>query len=877
MRSVKKLLKKAMVFTLTAAMLVGTPLSVSAAPLSEVYQIEDGFGNVTGNEGISRTGTVTATDTNSGVLDANAELVGISLDETNLEFELPAKTAAEGRKELTATLKWNVANDKVDPKLQDKLLKALNWESSNTAVAAVEVPGGKYGTKENPTSRNKIFVNAKGAGTATITVTLQSREYGITYKAQATVTVVQYADKIWFDEEIDNEVYTGSSINLNDWVRTSPVKVSDQFTYTVVDNNKKKISKYNAKTNTLTFNKPAKDATGKEFIWIKAVGKKTSSDWKKITPLKGVNVNKIKFDEKKYEIVVNKDLKLKVSATMTPSEENGKITDTLSWSFKKPGIVEIVSADTKKPYKENKCTATLQAVSAGSTTITVQASSGKKASVNVKVSANLSTIEIEPAEATFYSGQEVDLSDMAKQYFGEKPGDKTNPQFRNTNLVKWTIVAPDEGSDALPLNEAKKAASINANGVLKVQPDLKLGDKESKKIAVQAVSKAKTKYFNKDKTDRPVAIESNKLIIDLQQISIDSITVTRRGHKGDDKILAQGVATDVKGGAKKWVNKKAATCLNKGVDKLAVGDKGVYNIVVKATDAKGKPMTLDGGTLVGWNASGNGKIVKSYKNAAQDGVLEAIKKGNSTVTISGAMKNPKNGKYAAVKTTFKANVTAPSKTLKLTVKNKGINVKGNKQTVTVTPVLEKGSSTNKSKDITYTVVNETKEKTIYQDKNGKVNGKIVLKAGDYSEGDVIKVTAEITNGPKTSIKLNVVAPTKTVQFSEAGKTDKVTKVVIDNDYNRKEMQTFIVNNDKAAKTPGKDNYATVDYTVNKPEVVMIRKEADGKLTIIPTANGTAKITATTLDGKKGTLTVQVKNMPENSFEEQNKAGICSVD
>lgn len=859
MRSVKKLLKKAMVFTLTAAMLVGTPLSVSAAPLNGVYQIEDGFGNVIGNWDNTRTGTVTASDTNSGVLAANAELLGISLDETNLEFELPAKPE-ESWKELTAKLEWNVTEKDAElTKLENELYKTLIWKSSDTAVATVQVPDGGFGSKEDPKSRNKIRVNAKGAGTATITAILKSDEYGITYTAQATVTVVQYADTIWFDKDkMAEDAYSGNIANPGDWVKTNPEKVSDQITYTVVDSNNPKVSQYNAKKNTLTFKKTA----GDKSIWIKAVGKKISSEWTEIKIQKGVNVKQIKFDSNKLEIKVNDGLKAEATATLTPAE-NDSITDTLSWSSKKPEIVKVVKADTKKPYEGNKAKATLEAVSAGKTQVTVQASSGKKATLNVTVSADLSAIEIAPAEAKFYSGQVVDLSEMAKQYFGKNKGDKANEQFGNAKLVKWSIVDPKKTGDAVTAKDAKKVATVNASGVLTVKPDVKGG----KKIAVKVESKSKIKRFGNEK------IYSNELIIDLQQISVESITVTRRGYKGEE-VLAQGKAVDANGGAKKWVNTKAASCLNKGVDKLAVGDTGVYNIVVKAKDKDNNDINLDGGTLVGWNASGNGKIVKAYKNAAQDGVIDALKRGKSTITINGAMKNPKNGKYSAVRTTFKADVTAPSRTIKLTVKNKGINVKGNKQTITVTPVLEKGTSTNKSRDITWTVENVTKKKPIAQAKEGKVNGRVVLNSSDYAAGDVIKVTAAITNGPKTSITLNVVEPSKNVQFNDKNGTKITKKLPIDNE------QPVIVNaviNTTTGKSgaPGTANLADVTYTVNKPEVVMIRKGENGELKIIPTAKGTAKITAKTLDGKTGSLTVQVTK--DVNMEEQNRQGILSVE
>ena len=99
----KKLLKKAMVFTLTAAMLVGTPLTASAAPLNSVYSVGDHWGGqYDDGDDTSHTGTVsnTATNTNPGVLkDNETRILGIALDKTHLDVEV------EGEQEtITATI-----------------------------------------------------------------------------------------------------------------------------------------------------------------------------------------------------------------------------------------------------------------------------------------------------------------------------------------------------------------------------------------------------------------------------------------------------------------------------------------------------------------------------------------------------------------------------------------------------------------------------------------------------------------------------------------------------------------------------------------------------------------------------------------------------
>lgn len=810
MKNMKKLLRKAMVFTLTAAMLVGTPLTASAAGLGDLYQIdqvEDGWGNVKpGTEDNTRTGTVTATQTNSGILAANAQLEGIVLDETNLELEIPE----EGT--LTASLDWGETTK--DTALEEKLLKSLQWKSSSTDIVAIRVPNRSY----NGGPRDVIQVVPKAAGTATITVSLDSNEYDIHYTAEATVTVVQYADKLEFKEEINADAYAGDSLVLNDYVvryvdgKIAPT--SDVLTFALKDNNKPAVA--TLKNGVLTF----KSKTETKKVTVIAIGKKAKGT-KEITINPGNNAKQLAFADKNCSFNINTEGMTKdVTVEVKQKEVSDKAcTNKISWSSKKPAIVDVKTTAPQK-LKDDKSTMTLIAKSAGKTQVVAKASNGKSATLTVTVSADLTKIEVtEAVPEVLYTGQTIDLYNLVDQYF-ENKGDKN---FTDAGL-KWTFKGTPKEQQPM-----KKVASITAKGVLTIKPDLTGGVKKLDIVVANA-----KKVGNK----KPGDIKA-ELSIDLKQVNVTEITV-RKGKTA----IATAIVDPANG--KVTVNKPVNT------DTIAVDGTRIYELEAKGTIDDGAEQYLDGSVL-GWTASGNGKIVKTSKNAYNNGVIKAVKKGNATVTISSATK--KGTKYVAVKTTFKTKVTAPTKTLTLNVKNKGIAATGKKQIISVTPVLEKGTTTNKTKDIVWkATLKRGATTTPIADTNIK-NGKITLDQNTYEPGDQLTVTATVKNGgPRTSITLTVVKESKNVEFQQEGsKVSALKNITAD--------QTVAVKvNLKAGGNgdPGKDNVSGVTYTVNKAGIVRIVNNADGTIKIEPLTNGSVKITATTLDGKKGTLNVSVR-------------------
>lgn len=798
----KKLLQKAMVFTLAAAMLVGTPLTASAAPLNEVFQIEDGWGNVIGNGDNTATGTVTATQTNSGALvDANAKLLGISLDETDIELEIPDEAP------LTVKLDWE---DKEDAELAKKLNNKFTWKSGNTAIVAIE---GKF----NGGPRNTITLHPKAVGTTTVTVSLDNAEYDIHYSATATVTVVQYADELRFNDAIKAEALTGNSIVLDEFVDTyvggEATKTSDVLTYALnTDTAGKNVT---IKNNVVTIKPNAvKDTKFK----VLAIGKKVRSDWYEITIKKGTNASKITFEGgNKKTIKVNEGLTQDVTAVAALKKgETGLCTDKIIWTSKKPEIVT-VSSKSAKFDENNNWTATLTAKAAGKAQVVAKASSGKSATLTVTVSADLTKITIsEDAPKKLYSGQTVDLYNLANQYF-----EQNGPMNFTDAGLKWSFVKADQA-------KYKKVASINAKGVLTIKADItnvKNGPANNK-IKVVAANAKKV-------GERKAGEISAELEISLEQVNVTSITVKKGTTEIAKATAADGKITQV------TKNKK---------DTISVGGNRIYVLEAKGTvGSETEVHALDSGVL-GWTSS-NGKVAVAGRDAESNGVIKGVKKGTVTITASSATK--KGNKFVAMKTTFKETVNAPSKTLTLSVKNKGIAATSKNQNIKITAKLEKGTTT-KAKDIVWGVTTDVEGVKVS-------GGKLV---GNFKEGDVgktVKVTARVPGGAGSSVTFTVVKPGSKVLFYEKDATKNTASLRNISKTETVNVKVLLAGRDKTEVVPGSDNYKpNVTYTVNKAGIVYIIDNKDGTITIEPLTKGSVKITATTPDGKKGTLSVSTK-------------------
>lgn len=824
--------KKAMVWSLAAAMLVTTPLTASAAGLRDVYKVEDGWGDeVPSDSQDTRTGTVTSTTTrtNTGILGDESKLTGIVLSETEVQMELTGAydAANQQRKELTVEFEGNLTADE-----KAQLSKYLTWKSGDLSVVALNNRVDGNGNKKDPNGvLNTMTLIAKAGGKTTVTVSLDDYENNIHFTTSANVYVKQYASDLNFKPELAADAYEGVSLDLDDYLVKTPETANDEITYAITAGDKYAT----LKNSVLKLKTKSKD----QVVKVVALGEKTKSPAyeikiKEANPAKKVEIVKANTTNpiKSYNWLVNDDnLEQKFYAKLTAKSttiNNGVCTDKVTWSSKKSDIVAVVGgknvpADTQ---------VTLVAKKVGKATITAQASSGKKGTLNVTVKANMTGFVIDVDTTQLYSGQTFKLS--TEQYYGKNKDSKDHPNFTETAL-KWDFV----DADGVTARDMKKVASVNSKGVLTIKPDLK------------GITTIKLSATNAKKIGKPgetgnagaKTLTTDPVVFKLTQMDITSITVYSN-MIGNTKIA--GASS----------NNGTRVKTDKGVDQnIAVDRSRTYRVVATAKFDGVEADTFPGtdtpvATALSW-VSSNEKFATAFGNSNGSGTVKAVKKGKPTISINGSAKV--GNKYKAIKATFKANVTVPTKSIVLSTKNSGIAATNKNQTITVKATLDKGT-TSKAKDIIWTAVRKQVDGTVTSVAAADIkNGKLKLKKdGGYVAGDEFIVTAKLVDaGVQSSIKLVVVKPTKTVQFVDASnaKITKLDKKVTDDTFT---IQAMVQPKDGSFTKPGEDDVANVKYTVNKKGIVQI---IGNKVT--PIKKGKVTVTATTSDGKKGKLTINV--------------------
>ena len=270
--------------------------------------------------------------------------------------------------------------------------------------------------------------------------------------------------------------------------------------------------------------------------------------------------------------------------------------------------------------------------------------------------------------------------------------------------------------------------------------------------------------------------------------------------------------------------------------------------------------------MLNWASAKEKVAVATRINGAKRGNVKAESKGSAKITVSGATTLDGGKKYKAISASFTASVTAPTKSIKLSTKNSAIQATGKKQTVTIKAALDKGC-TSKTKEIVWKARNITTDDTTLTATGGKVQ----LPIGSYKAGDIILVTAKIPSaGVQSRMTLKVVEPSIAVEIRNGktegageiftvGKKKNNAEIRLSDATTNLQMVSMVNVGTKTAPewaVAGGDashsHVANVTYTVNKKGIVQI---VDGEVKGIKA--GTVKITATTADGKKATLTVKV--------------------
>ncbi len=845
-----------MVFTLAAAMLVGTPLSASAAGLVDLYKVEDGWGNTVGPEdpNDTRTGTVTSTTTSTDtrILGVDTVLEGIVLSQTDVELEMVG--AYDGNHPVTELLEVDfVWSDGQAHKADEELLsKKFKWETDDRDIVSLNNPN-KNG------NLSQMNVVAKSGGKAKVTVSLNDYENNIHFTTTANVVVKQYASGLSFSKELGEEAFEGVSITLEEYLVRDPKTASDEVSYEVVKGNG------TIKNGVLKFGKLNKG----DSVTIIAIGEKVKSEpteikIQKAVPATKVAIKKVGTNDKisKYDWLVNKEsdnqfevvLDTKETKDITKDSEDRYTlcTDRITWSSQKPAIVA-VSGSSKGDV------VTLVPKAVGTSKITAQTSSGKKGTLNVTVRANLTGFEISADTKTLYSGQSIKLD--ATQYFASADGDaKENANFTDAGLT-WSFTG-----DANEVKAMKKVAKLNAKtGVLTINADVAA----TKKVTVTATNAKKTGKngdtvgVNAAKSLDPIGDKT--LEFDLKQINITDITVYENTNAETGRIIARAYV-DSSGSKPKLVTAK----INKQLSTVTIpaGITRTYAVKAEGTVVDtGEKVAFDIENTLNWASAKEKVAVAKRIDNAKRGNVKAESKGSAKITVSGAT-TLDGKKYKAISASFTASVTAPTKSIKLSTKNSAIAATGKKQTVTIKAALDKGC-TSKAKEIVWDasitdgVTKETEPLKV-------TGGKVQLAAGGYNAGDTILVTAKIPSaGVQSRMTFKVVKPSVAVEIRN-NKSEKQDIFTVGNKKNNAEiklsdastnleMVSMVNVGSKAtadwqpAGRSDKDyEVAGVTYTVNKKGIVQI---VGGEVKGIKP--GTVKITATTHDGKKATLTVKV--------------------
>ncbi|MDE6601687.1 MAG: hypothetical protein K2K90_05915 [Lachnospiraceae bacterium] len=851
-------------------MLIGAPLSASAAGLLDLYQTEDGSNNDADNSN-TNTNTDTGTGSKTGPIEDKEFNLQIILDQTNVRL-LGSKTTR-----LMAKLKWEDAvPENWNEDAERELLGKLQWESSNLKVVTARGLKGR--------NLGSAILTGEEDGEATVTVSLKDDTWKVDCKAETKVTVYRYATKLLFNnEKIKEDAFTGNSLVLDEYVKRyvgeDEVDTADTLTYTLIDDGGKKAT---LKNGILKLNKET--ASGKP-VKVAASGKNVSTTDNGsengsvgiVIILPGTNATKLSFSgddvkgSKLTWLVNDKGLEAKVKASVDGKKGNKdkNCTDKITWTSANDEIVTVetvkgereVGSGCAVKFDQDKCDITLKAHKAGNTQIIGKVSSGKTFKLNVAVSAELTGVTLSSSDATFYTGQVVNLNEMVEQQrFAKDANDVsvTSDNFTAEGLIKWEFTDKKKMS---------KVAKLNAKtGVLEILQDCSKGP-DDWTIAVQAVNAKKSKGnkhpFTFKETDGK---KDNVTNLQLAQVEIDSITVKKVSDDESNWNLS------IKSGDKQTSGKKT--------DTINVGEVAEYQLAatgkVTTKGEEEKPLSQEEAVnALAWTASGNGKTIKAWKEGGS-GYLEAVKKGSATITVSGVTK--KGRKYVPIKATFKDTVNAPSQSIKLSVKNSYIPAaykKGARTDLKINNIkltLDKGTTTknklNGADIIEWTATLYDKKGEEKENANVTLNlGKVTIPAGDYEEGYTIVVNATVKNtGASDSITMTIVYPTKKVvlkKFDVDGKLTDVAKKEVVTDKNLDVcayIESSVANGNGVAD--GAERAEMASYTVSGKGAVYVKAGDNGKLTIHPLRTGAVTVKFVMTDGKAATLKAEVTDVPE---------------
>lgn len=850
-----QIIKKLMAFALVGAMVITTPMTASASTLTDAYT-----GTETGdNKDDKSSGTSTSTNTATQAVEIpeevkefNLNVFGITLDKETIDFDLV------GDKEVTENLQARVLFDNYDPTNEDmewaaitaeekaKIESNIKWYCDDYSVATVSA------TKEDPT---KAVVKAKADGVVTVYAWLEADglEYADApqkptegdYVATAFVTVTEHASAVNFDAG-ETKFVAKRTYNLTNYTTLTfngTEKPANDCTESVVYSNvKTSSSKTKATLTDAGVLKITKAQVGDtiSFDMTTEAGVKGSGEITIATP---VPVTGITFASKTMTMdmgigeVVSFNGADVVAEEVVPTVTPADTTDELTWTSSKKTVATVV------PSEDGK-SATIIANGVGKATITVKATSGKKATVKVTVKATPDNVTIEDVNGNesgyyTYSGKPANLIAVLR-------GENGLVVPKGSTKLTWSIA-----------NEGHKSnAKVSSKGV--VTPALILyADSKKSEIAGETTATVSVKMKNGS------FVDTDEYALTLVQSDVKDVTIETVQYGANGRTLV------------KTLDKNTSKATYKD---LYVGQSYVFEPTTTSGDV------YDGSAdSVAWTVSGKG--ITSYANGA-DLYTTILSKSKSTVKATYVTLTEKKGKLTAAKKTKTITISPVQLATSLTLNKNAVVVnpktKGtNKVTFSVKAFAPKNATDkimwkvltynnsetedhiaittsvnadiDNNKDLRKDVRNDAKNKKITITIPGNTPAGSVIKVGAYAEGGAVAYAYIYVTDKTSKVNplINGQKPLKTNEVLLGG--DKVQL-----------SATLTVGND-ATIIPGQVTfeqgnttaYATepVSFVLDKKSAQIISVDADGYVTALK--KGTATVTIKTISGKSAKVKIKV--------------------
>ncbi len=554
--------------------------------------------------------------------------------------------------------------------------------------------------------------------------------------------------------------------------------------------------------------------------------------------------------------------------TWDDNAETAAKTDELTWTSSNTSIVAV------KPIRvsENNNIATKAEIipqNIGNAKITVASATGKKATLTVTVKATPESIEIdqnnkdaEGKQLPIYawSGKAITLTATMKGANGlVLPATATK--------LNWTTIETDRA--------IKKNAKVTTNkdNTGKVLPANAL-DKETTQYRVKVNTKAKFKGSQ---------ISSEPVELTFKQSNIADITVNEIQNKEVIQIIGRLPQT------------------KSDVRKLYVGNN-TYKYSAAAYVPDGQKVVLAGSTKSTEDrADIADSIVWSVKSAKvatidENGNLVPVGPGKTDVTASYVSLKYTNGKpkptvrKKTISVQVIQNATSISFAKEIQVINPNVSGRDISATFTIKNVLPKKATYNVTD---WKVIGYAKEKELDKLTDFSLDGsKIteVIRVDSRDNNGNLKKAAKITIPKKyqvagTVIKIGAYTDGGAVAYGYLYITDKTTKITAElsgekvnkegskvsiNVGDTADIKAYINNSTTATEswkiiknttelgTNTPNTYVTepVTYSLDKNSAKLIRVDSNGKVTALK--NGKAKVTVSTLSGKKTTVSFEVK-------------------